>query len=72
MEEAQNVSHASWQNLIPTMRKEGSEIWMSFNPTTETLQCASASYLALRLAPCSRKWAGGITAALQGSEEGST
>lgn len=35
MEEAQNVSNASWQNLIPTVRKDGSEIWVSFNPTVE-------------------------------------
>lgn len=35
VEEAQNVSSASWENLIPTIRKEGSEIWVSFNPTTE-------------------------------------
>lgn len=35
VEEAQNVSNASWQNLIPTIRKEGSEIWVSFNPTVE-------------------------------------
>lgn len=35
VEEAQSVSSASWENLIPTIRKEGSEIWVSFNPTTE-------------------------------------
>lgn len=35
VEEAQNVSTASWQNLIPTIRKENSEIWATFNPTTE-------------------------------------
>ena len=32
IEEAQNVSHNSWEILIPTIRKEGSEIWASFNP----------------------------------------
>lgn len=31
-EEAQRVSDESWDILIPTIRKEGSEIWMSFNP----------------------------------------
>lgn len=31
VEEAQVVSDASWQVLIPTIRKPGSEIWMSFN-----------------------------------------
>ena len=31
-EEAQSVSRESWELLIPTIRKEGSEIWISFNP----------------------------------------
>ena len=31
-EEAQTISETSWQTLIPTIRKEGSEIWVSFNP----------------------------------------
>lgn len=34
VEEAQRVSRESWQLLIPTIRKEGSEIWVSFNPQT--------------------------------------
>lgn len=32
VEEAQSVSRESWELLIPTIRKEGSEIWISFNP----------------------------------------
>lgn len=36
VEEAKNVSKASWETLIPTVRKEGSEIWVSFNPELET------------------------------------
>ena len=36
VEEANNVSKASWDKLIPTIRKEGSEIWISFNPELET------------------------------------
>lgn len=32
VEEAAKVSKASWDVLKPTMRKEGSEIWVSFNP----------------------------------------
>ncbi|MBY0308966.1 MAG: PBSX family phage terminase large subunit, partial [Phycisphaerales bacterium] len=32
VEEANNVSKRSWDVLIPTIRKEGSEIWISFNP----------------------------------------
>jgi phage terminase large subunit len=35
-EEAQTVSKASWQTLIPTIRKPGSEIWVSFNPELDT------------------------------------
>lgn len=35
VEEAANVSRASWELLIPTIRKEGSEIWISFNPEDE-------------------------------------
>jgi phage terminase large subunit len=36
IEEAQTVSKASWQTLIPTIRKPGSEIWVSFNPELDT------------------------------------
>lgn len=36
VEEAQTVSKASWQTLIPTIRKPGSEIWVSFNPELDT------------------------------------
>jgi phage terminase large subunit len=36
VEEAQTVSRLSWNVLIPTIRKEGSEIWISFNPELET------------------------------------
>jgi len=36
VEEAHVVSKASWDMLIPTVRKEGSEIWVSFNPELET------------------------------------
>lgn len=32
LEEANPVSAESWNALIPTMRKDGSEIWVSFNP----------------------------------------
>jgi phage terminase large subunit len=35
VEEAQVVSRKSWEVLIPTIRKEGSEIWVSFNPELE-------------------------------------
>lgn len=36
VEEAQKVSKESWKTLIPTIRKKGSEIWMSYNPVHET------------------------------------
>jgi phage terminase large subunit len=35
VEEAANVSKGSWETLIPTIRKAGSEIWISFNPELE-------------------------------------
>lgn len=35
VEEAERVSKESWNILIPTIRKEGSEIWISFNPDQE-------------------------------------
>jgi phage terminase large subunit len=31
-EEGQSISKASWEILLPTVRKEGSEIWISMNP----------------------------------------
>jgi phage terminase large subunit len=36
VEEAQTTSRLSWNILIPTIRKQGSEIWISFNPELET------------------------------------
>lgn len=35
VEEAEAVSDRSWRTLIPTIRKPGSEIWVSFNPFEE-------------------------------------
>lgn len=35
-EEAQAISKRSWDILIPTIRKNGSEIWVSFNPQLES------------------------------------
>jgi phage terminase large subunit len=34
IEEAENVSDKSYEIVIPTIRKEGSEIWVSFNPSS--------------------------------------
>lgn len=36
VEEAENVSQSSWEILRPTIRAEGSEIWVTFNPNKET------------------------------------
>ena len=36
VEEAQTVSKSSWDTLIPTIRREGSEIWVTFNPELDT------------------------------------
>lgn len=36
VEEAQTVSKASWDTLLPTIRKEGAEVWVSFNPDLAT------------------------------------
>lgn len=36
VEEAQAVSGRSWNILIPTIRKAGSEIWITFNPELDT------------------------------------
>ena len=36
VEEAQSVSEDSWQILIPTIRKAGSEIWLTWNPDQDS------------------------------------
>lgn len=36
VEEANKVTKSSWEVLIPTIRKEQSEIWISFNPELES------------------------------------
>jgi len=35
-EEAQSITKKSWDILIPTIRKEGSEIWATYNPQLES------------------------------------
>jgi phage terminase large subunit len=40
VEEGQSVSETSWQSLLPTIRKDGSEVWVSFNLMDE----ADATY----------------------------
>lgn len=36
VEEARNTTDRSWNILRPTIRKEGSEIWITFNPELDT------------------------------------
>jgi phage terminase large subunit len=36
VEEAEAVSESSWSYLIPTIRKPGSEIWVTFNPDQDS------------------------------------
>jgi len=36
IEEAENISENTWDTLIPTIRKAGSEIWITFNPRLAT------------------------------------
>jgi len=36
IEEAQSISENSWTDLIPTIRKEGSEIWLVWNPEEDS------------------------------------
>lgn len=32
VDEAENVSETAWQKLLPTVREEGSEVWITWNP----------------------------------------
>jgi phage terminase large subunit len=36
VEEAHSVSQNSWDILLPTIRKDGSEVWISFNPSLDS------------------------------------
>jgi hypothetical protein len=36
VEEGQSTTKKSWKTLIPTIRKEGSEIWVTYNPELES------------------------------------
>lgn len=36
VEEAEKTTKKSWEILIPTIRKEGSEIWVNFNPQLDS------------------------------------
>lgn len=47
VDEAEAVSDKAWLKLIPTVREEGSEIWISYNPESER----SATHLRFRADP---------------------
>jgi len=36
MSEAANISAYTWETIVPTIRKDDSEIWVDFNPNLET------------------------------------
>jgi len=36
VDEAENVSEAAWLKAIPSVREDGSEIWVTWNPESET------------------------------------
>lgn len=36
VEEAESITQRSWDILIPTIRKDGSEIWVNFNPQLDS------------------------------------
>lgn len=47
VDEAEAVSDSAWQKLIPTVREEGSEIWVTWNPETKR----SATHRRFRIDP---------------------
>jgi phage terminase large subunit len=49
VDEAENVSEAAWQKLIPTIREEESEIWVTYNPESKH----SAVHQRFRVSPSS-------------------
>lgn len=52
VEEAERITKESWNVLIPTIRKEGSEIWVSFNPD----QLEDATYQRFIVHPPKNAW----------------
>lgn len=52
VEEAERISKDSWSILIPTIRKPGSEIWVTFNPDQED----DATYVRFILKPPKDTW----------------
>lgn len=57
VEEAQAVTKRSWNVLIPTIRKEDSEIWITFNPELDT----DETYVRFVLNPPPDAWVQKVT-----------
>lgn len=57
VEEAKAVKKRSWEILIPTIRKEGSEIWVSFNPELDT----DETYVRFVVTPPPNSWVQKLT-----------
>lgn len=57
VEEAETISAASWDVLIPTIRRAGSEIWITFNPREEH----DATYQRFVLNPPRDAWVKEVT-----------
>ncbi|MFN7002191.1 MAG: PBSX family phage terminase large subunit [Roseinatronobacter sp.] len=47
VDEAETVSETAWRKLVPTVREEGSEIWVTWNPESRY----SATHLRFRIDP---------------------
>jgi len=45
VEEAENVSNESWDVLLPTIRKHGSEVWLTYNPKDDDAPTHKRFYL---------------------------
>jgi phage terminase large subunit len=41
IDEAEPVTDSAWQILIPTIREEGSELWVTWNPSRKSSPCES-------------------------------
>ncbi len=51
VDEAENVSEIAWQKLLPTVREEGSEVWVTWNLSSTAARPIPASARTRRTAP---------------------
>lgn len=56
VEEAVHITKAAWNKLGPTVRKDGSEIWVTFNPDLDT----DATYVRFVVKPDRQVWSAKI------------